>query len=62
MFDEKDRKKDNEKFGLFSFMNDNNELNEEQKEEIKKGNYDPWNFEEEDLEDDDYYFEDDKEE
>jgi hypothetical protein len=62
MFDEKDRKKDNEKFGLFSFMNDNNELNEEQKEEIKNGNYDPWNFEEEDLEDDDYYFEDDKEE
>ena len=62
MFDEKDRKKDNEKFGLFSFMNDNNELNEEQKEEIKKGNYDPWNFEEEDLEDDDYYFEDDKDE
>ena len=62
MFDEKDRKKDNEKFGLFSFMNDNNELNEEQKEEIKKGNYDAWNFEEEDLEDDDYYFEDDKDE
>lgn len=62
MFDEKDRKKDNEKFGLFSFMNDNNELNEEQKEEIKKGNYDAWNFEEEELEDDDYYFEDDKDE
>lgn len=62
MFDEKDRKKDNEKFGLFSFMNDNNELTKEQKEEIKKGNYDPWNFEEEDLEDDDYYFEDDKDE
>lgn len=41
---------------------DNGELTEEQKEEIKKGNYDPWNFEEEDLEDDDYYFDDDKEE
>lgn len=40
---------------------DNEELTEEQKEEIKKGNYDPWNFEEEDLEDDDYYFDDDKE-
>ena len=62
MFDE-DRKKDNEEFGLFKFMNEqsNNELTEEQKQEIKKGNYDPWNFEEEDLEDDDYYFDDDKE-
>ena len=30
-----------------------------EKEEIRRGNYDPWNFEEEDLEDDDYYKEDD---
>lgn len=26
---------------------------------VKKGDYDPWNFEEEDLEEDDYYYEDD---
>lgn len=39
-------------------LKDNNELTDEQKEEIKKGNYDPWNFEEEDLEEDDYYYED----
>ena len=24
-------------------------------QEVKKGNYDPWNFEEEDLDEDDYY-------
>ena len=62
MFDKEDKNKDNQKFGLFSFMNDNSELTDEQKEEIKKGNYDSWNFEEEDLEDDDYYFDDDKDE
>ena len=33
-------------------------LTEEEKEEVKKGNYEPYNFEEEDLEDDDYHFED----
>ena len=34
-------------------------LSKEEKEEVIKGNYMPWNFEEEDLEDDDYYYEDD---
>ena len=34
-------------------------LTDWEKEEVKKGNQDPWNFEEEDLEDDDYYSEDD---
>ena len=34
-------------------------LEDWQKEEVKKGNYDPWSFEEEDLEEDDYYSEDD---
>ena len=68
-----DKKKSQQAFGLFSFMEEqqkanNNEYTDEelenygledwQKEEIKKGNYDPWNFEEE-LEDDDYYNEDD---
>lgn len=67
MFD-KDNKKDNQKFGLFSFMMDNskkddddnnNELTDLQKEEIKKGNYDPWDFEEDERDDDSYYSEDD---
>ena len=30
-----------------------------EKEEVKKGNQNPWDFEEEDKEDDDYYSEDD---
>ena len=67
MFDKDDKKKDNQEFGMFSFMNeesdkdkdDNNELTEWQKEEIKKGNYDPWDFEEDDVDDDSYYSEDD---
>ena len=68
-----DKKKSQQALGLFSFMNeqqkDKNEYTDEeldnygledwQKEEVKKGNYDPWNFEEEDLEEDDYYYEDD---
>ena len=64
-----DNKKDNN-FGLFTFMNDDdNELSSEeiddlglsefQKEEVKKGNYDSWNFDEEELEDDDFFNEDD---
>ena len=67
----KDKKKSQNAQGLFSFLNqeqDNNYsdkelddygLNKNEKEEVKKGNQDPWNFEEEDLEDDDYYNEDD---
>lgn len=69
-----DKKKSQQAFGLFSFMNEqqnennsdytdeeleNYGLDEQQREEVKKGNYDPWGFEEEDLEDDDYYYEDD---
>lgn len=64
-----DNKKDNN-FGLFSFMNDEDKelpseeldnlgLSEFQKEEVKKGNYDSWNFDEEELEDDDFFNEDD---
>lgn len=34
-------------------------LEDWQKDLVKKGEYDPWNFEEEDLEEDDYYYEDD---
>ena len=69
-----DKKKSQQAFGLFSFMNEqekeenNSEYTDEeldaygleewQKEEVKKGNYDTWNFEEEELEEDDYYFDD----
>ena len=68
MFDKNDKKKDNQEFGMFSFMNDesdkdnddNNELTDWQKEEIKKGNYDPWDFEEDDVDDDSFYSEDDE--
>lgn len=67
MFDKDDKKKDNQEFGMFSFMNeesdkdndDNNELTDWQKEEIRKGNYDPWDFEEDDVDDDSFYSEDD---
>lgn len=63
-----DKKKSQQAFGLFSFMNEQQDesnytdeelenygLEDWQKEEVKKGNYNPWNFEEED----DYYYEDD---
>ena len=29
-------------------------------DEVQKGDYDPWNFEEEDLEEDDYYYDEDE--
>lgn len=35
-------------------------LGKNERELVKKGEYDPFNFEEEELEDDDYYSEDDK--
>lgn len=40
-------------------LDGNNDLDSFQTNELNKGNYDSWNFEEEDLEDDDYYNEDD---
>ena len=72
-----DKKKSQQAFGLFSFMNDqqndnnskytdeeldNYGLEEWQKELVKKGEYEPWNFEEEVLEEDDYYFDDQEDE
>ena len=46
------------------FFNDdkkiNNDLSSWENEELKNGNYESWNFEEEELEEDDYYYEDDK--
>ena len=35
-------------------------LDKNERELVKKGEYDPFNFEEEELEDDDYYREDDE--
>ncbi len=60
IFDD-DKKKDQQAFGLFSFMTeqqDKEDLEDWQKQEVEKGNYDAIAFEEEELEDD-YYSEDD---
>ena len=70
--DDKKKKKQQQDIGALFFMNDalnDNEyddeeldeygLTDEEKEQVKKGENDPWNFEEEDLEDDDFYNEDD---
>ena len=71
-----DKKKDQEKFGLFSFMNENSEKKENdseysekdldnldledwQKNLVRSGEYEPYDFEEESLDDDSYYNEDD---
>ena len=35
-------------------------LDKNERELVKKGEYDPFNFEEEEIEDDDYYSEDDE--
>ena len=35
-------------------------LEDWQKDLVNKGEYEPWNFEEEDLDEDDYYYDDDK--
>ena len=74
LFDD-DKKKDQEKFGLFSFMNDNSkkennseyseedldnlDLEEWQKDLVRSGEYEPYDFEEESMDDDSYYNEDD---
>ena len=34
-------------------------LDEDEKEEVRNGNYDPWNFDDDEIEDDDYYSEED---
>jgi len=75
LFDD-DKKKDQEKFGLFSFMNDNSkkenfseyseedldnlDLEEWQKDLVRSGEYEPYDFEEESMDDDSYYNEDDE--
>ena len=69
LFDKEEKKKDSLLFGLYNFMNEesdkdndeiDDELNELQKEEIKKGNQDLWDFEEDDVDDDSYYSDDDE--
>ena len=69
-----DKKKSQQAAGLLSFMdqeqnNDSDYTDEElndyglenwEKEQVKKGENDPWNFDEEELEDDDYYSDDDE--
>lgn len=34
-------------------------LSEDEKKLVRSGQYDPWNFEEEELDEDDYYYDDD---
>ena len=55
--------------GVFDILNDNDDLEERmddldlddwQKDLVRKGEYDPENFEEEELDEDDYYYEDDE--
>lgn len=36
------------------------DLDKEQKQLVREGHYDPWNFEEENLEEEDYYYEEDE--
>ena len=70
-----DKNKDQQKYGLFNFMTENSDnqnnseyteqdldnldLEEWQKDLVRSGEYDPYDFEEESLDDDSYYNEDD---
>lgn len=58
LFGSDDKKKNQYDYGLYTYMND--QLDENQKKEVEQGNYDPFNFEEDELENDDYYSEDDE--
>ena len=73
LFGSDDNKKNQQDYGLFSFLNDeqnnnnnsnnkdnNYDLEDWQKKEVKKGNYDETAFEEDEIEEDDYYSEDDE--
>ena len=69
-----DKEKNQQDYGSFSFLNDeqnnknkgNNKddnydyLKDWQKREVKKGNYDSADFEEDDIDEDSYYSEDDE--
>lgn len=45
---------------LSSISGSNSNMDNLKQKEIDNGNYESYNFEDEDLEDDDYYFEDDE--
>lgn len=56
------KKKDKDDYNVSGYTDDELDdygLEDWQKDLVKKGDYEPWNFEEEDLEEDDYYYEDD---
>lgn len=68
----KDKKKSQQALGALSFMEDNKneseytdeemdayDLEDWERELVERGENDPWNFDENELEDDDYYTEDD---
>ena len=55
MWSNKDKKKKSDK-DLKGFWG----LDDNESDLVKKGRYDTWNFDEEDLEEDDYYSEDDE--
>jgi hypothetical protein len=73
LFGTDDKEKNQQDYGLFSFLNDeqnnknksnnkddNYDYSEDwQKKELKKGNYDSDDFEEDDIDEDSYYIEDD---
>lgn len=71
LFGDDDKEKDADSFGLFSLLggsrNDDKledemedyDLEEWQKELVRNGDYDVTSFDEEDLEEDDYYSDDD---
>ncbi len=68
----KDKKKSQQAFGTLSFMEDNKneseytdeemdayDLEDWERELVERGENDPWNFDENELEGDDFYSEDD---
>jgi len=58
---DKENKKKKENNSIYTEEElDNYGLEEWEKEEVRQGNFDPWNFDEEDLEEDDYYYEDEE--
>lgn len=54
-----EKRKEEERIRLEEVMK-NQGLEEWQKELVRKGEYDPYSFEEEDLEEDDYYYDEDR--
>ena len=59
-------KQNSKEFGLFSFLEENSKkknnsnLEDWQQKLVDEGKYDSTSFKEEDLEEDDYYYEDDE--